>query len=215
MRRTDDASRDGSACAPCFAKETMSIVAETTRTRQLKAMTSETHDALDQRIMANQPFANLDNYRRFLLAQYRFLRDADALYDHPGLHELFADLKERRRYQHIAADLTDLGSELPELPAPAITPELDLATAMGWLYVVEGSKLGAAILYKLAGELGLDEQHGARHLAGHPDGRARHWRAFTSVLDGLELDEASEARVIAGAKAGFTCMNGHLDRVYR
>lgn len=85
---------------------------------------------------------------------------------------------------------------------------------MGWLYVVEGSKLGAAILYKLAGKLGLDENCGARHLAGHPDGRARHWRAFTAALDGLLLDEAAEQRVTAGAVAAFACMNSHLDQVY-
>ncbi|MEN3811532.1 biliverdin-producing heme oxygenase, partial [Chromobacterium piscinae] len=71
-----------------------------------------------------------------------------------------------------------------------------------------------AILYKLAGKLGLDENFGARHLAGHPDGRARHWRAFTSALDGLALDGDAEARVTAGAVAAFACMNGHLDRVY-
>ncbi|MBM2886155.1 biliverdin-producing heme oxygenase [Chromobacterium phragmitis] len=192
----------------------MSSVIDTTRTQALKARTHATHEQLDQRIMANQPFANRENYSRFLEAQYRFLRDADALYDNPELAALFPDLAERRRYHSIAADLADLGRPLPQLQDAPISETLDVATAMGWLYVVEGSKLGAVILYKLAGKLGLDERCGARHLAGHPDGRARHWRAFTAVLDGLRLDEAAEARVSAGAAAAFACMNGHLDQVY-
>ncbi|UTH75472.1 biliverdin-producing heme oxygenase [Chromobacterium sp. IIBBL 290-4] len=192
----------------------MSAVAETTRTQDLKARTHATHDQLDQRIMANQPFASRDNYARFLDAQYRFLRDADALYDNPELAKLFPDLAERRRYVSIAADMGDLGRALPQLAEAPISSQLDVATAMGWLYVVEGSKLGAAILYKLANKLGLDEKFGARHLAGHPDGRARHWRAFTSALDGLMLDEESEARVTAGAVSAFACMNAHLDQVY-
>ncbi|WP_434635181.1 biliverdin-producing heme oxygenase [Chromobacterium sp. CV08] len=192
----------------------MSTVIERTRTQDLKARTHETHEQLDQRIMANQPFASRDNYARFLDAQYRFLRDADALYDNPELSKLFSDLAERRRYLSIAADMGDLGRPLPQLDAAPVSASLDVASAMGWLYVVEGSKLGAAILYKLAGKLGLDENFGARHLAGHPDGRARHWRSFTSALDGLQLDDEAEARVTAGAVAAFACMNGHLDRVY-
>ncbi|AUH52765.1 biliverdin-producing heme oxygenase [Chromobacterium sp. ATCC 53434] len=192
----------------------MSTVIERTRTQDLKARTHETHDQLDQRIMANQPFASRDNYARFLDAQYRFLRDADALYDNPELAKLFSDLAERRRYLSIAADMGDLGRPLPQLDAAPVSASLDVASAMGWLYVVEGSKLGAAILYKLAGKLDLDENFGARHLAGHPDGRARHWRTFTSALDGLQLDDEAEARVTAGAVAAFACMNAHLDRVY-
>ncbi|WP_047243108.1 biliverdin-producing heme oxygenase [Chromobacterium subtsugae] len=192
----------------------MNTIIDTTRTQDLKARTHATHDQLDQRIMAKQPFASRDNYARFLDAQYRFLRDADALYDNPELAELFSDLAERRRYHSIAADLADLQRPLPQLRDAPISETLDVATAMGWLYVVEGSKLGAAILYKLAGKLGLDENCGARHLAGHPDGRARHWRAFTAALDGLNLDEAAEARVTAGAVAAFACMNAHLDQVY-
>ena len=192
----------------------MSTIIDSTRTQDLKARTHATHDQLDQRIMARQPFASRDNYVRFLDAQYRFLRDADALYDNPELAKLFPDLAERRRYVSIAADMGDLGRALPKLADAPIGRQLDVATAMGWLYVVEGSKLGAAILYKLAGKLGLDENFGARHLAGHPDGRARHWRAFTAALDGLSLDGESEARVTAGAVAAFARMNAHLDQVY-
>jgi heme oxygenase len=185
------------------------------RTQRLKAATHDTHDALDQRIMTHRPFASHGHYRRFLQAQYLFLRDADALYDNPGLAALFADLAQRRRHAQIAADLHDLGCPLPAASlAPPIDNQLDVATAMGWLYVVEGSKLGAAILLKMAQALGLSEEKGARHLGGHPDGRARHWRDFTRTLDALTLDASAEARVSAGAKAAFTLMNQHLDRVY-
>jgi len=82
------------------------------RTQRLKAATHATHDALDQRIMAYRPFSSHAHYRRFLQAQYLFLRDADALYDNPGLAALFADLAERRRQHLIAADLDDLGCPL-------------------------------------------------------------------------------------------------------
>ena len=183
-----------------------------TRSQRLKADTMATHDLLDQRIMASAPFSSRENYARFLQAQYAFLRDVDALYDNARLAALLPDLEQRRRYDSIAADLRDLGTALPaDAATPPFDAQLDLATALGWLYVSEGSKLGAAILYKLAGKIGLDEHHGARHLAGHPDGRARHWRDFTSVLDTAGLDDAGEARVIDGARAAFLRMHGHVE----
>ncbi len=63
---------------------------------------------------------------------------------------------------------------------------------MGWLYVVEGSNLGAAFLLKDAAKLGLGEEFGARHLAGAPEGRGLHWRTFTAALDEIELTEEEE-----------------------
>ncbi|WP_308921952.1 biliverdin-producing heme oxygenase [Janthinobacterium sp. J1-1] len=186
------------------------------RSARLKADTSATHDVLDKRIMASAPFDNQQNYARFLQAQYAFLRDVDALYDHAGLAALLPDLEQRRRYASIAADLRDLDTALPaDSATPPFDAQLDLATALGWLYVSEGSKLGAAVLYKLAGKIGLDEHFGARHLAGHPDGRARHWRDFTAVLDSAPLDIAGEARLIDGARAAFMRMHGHVEALGR
>lgn len=186
------------------------------RSARLKADTSATHDVLDKRIMASAPFDNQQNYARFLQAQYAFLRDVDALYDHDGLAALLPDLEQRRRYASIAADLRDLDAALPsDSPTPPFGKQLDLGTALGWLYVSEGSKLGAAVLYKLAGKIGLDEHFGARHLAGHPDGRARHWRDFTAVLDSAPLDMEGEARLIDGARAAFMRMHGHVEALGR
>jgi heme oxygenase len=193
----------------------MNAIAELSRTQQLKALTTDTHDQLDKRIMANKPFANRDNYARFLIAQYGFLRDCDPLYDNPDLAALFPDLAERRRYDRIAADITDLERSLPEHDTlPALEHTQDIPTALGWMYVTEGSKLGAAILLKMATSLGLSEEFGARHLAGAPEGRAKNWREFVAVLDGITLSATEETRAVAGAKAAFTRMNNHLDQVY-
>ena len=44
---------------------------------------------------------------------------------------------------------------------------------------------------------------GARHLAGHPEGRAQHWRRFTAALDAVGLSAAEEVRATIGAEAAF------------
>lgn len=78
-----------------------------------------------------------------------------------------------------------------------------MSTSLGWLYVAEGSSLGAAFLIKAAQRIGFDADHGARHLAGHPNGRAAHWRRFTAVIDDAAMTEADEARMIGAARTAF------------
>ncbi|MBO9724743.1 MAG: biliverdin-producing heme oxygenase [Novosphingobium sp.] len=195
---------------------TLQAPAETGRAKRLKAATTETHDRLDKRIMAGEPFAAVPNYGRFLAVQHAFHRDIDALYDDAALAELVPDLAGRRRFEQIGQDMADLSLPLSE---PADAPrfaagEIDVPTALGWLYVAEGSNLGAAFLFKMARALGLDENHGARHLAGHPDGRAQHWRSFTGALDQVALDEAEELRVIDGANAAFRRVHALVEQQY-
>lgn len=185
--------------------------------KRLKAGTEATHDRLDKSIMAGRPFADRERYGRFLEVQYRFHRDIDGLYQRQELAQRLPDLDGRRRLAQIAADRADLGlPALADPPPPAFTAdsEPDLATALGWLYVAEGSNLGAAFLFKAAAKLGLDENLGARHLAGHPDGRAAHWRQFTAALDAAGLDEAGEARAIAGAQAAFSRVQAYVDAAF-
>ncbi len=187
---------------------------EPSRARRLKAATAHAHDALDTRIMAASPFASRERYLRFLAMQHGFHHDIAALYRNPGLASVVPDLAARARLGEIEADFADLGAAPPAVAPPLFGTGVDLPTAFGWLYVAEGSNLGAAFLAKEARALGLHDEFGARHLAGHPEGRARHWRSFTATLDLLALDDAGEARVIAGAVAAFGRVHGLVDRVF-
>lgn len=176
------------------------------RSKRLKARTTGTHERLDQSIMACDPFASRERYSLFVKVQYQFHRDIDALYDDLQLDAVLPDLKGRRRFELVAQDLRDLGFDLPAddgEPAFSEASEVDLPTALGWLYVVEGSNLGAAFLLKEALKLDLSEEFGARHLAGAPEGRGLHWRSFTAALDSIDLTHAEEERVVAGAEAAF------------
>ena len=155
--------------------------------------------------MAGRPFESRERYGRFLTVQYLFHRDIAALYDSPALGALLPDLPGRRRLADIAADLADLGLPVPAPgEAPALGPDAPLPEALGWLYVAEGSNLGAAFLLKAAAALGLDERFGARHLAAAPEGRGLHWKTFVAALDAVPLSAGEEARAAKGAEAAFT-----------
>lgn len=187
--------------------------------KRLKGLTHETHDRLDKSIMAAASFDSVDGYARFAGVQYLFHRDIHALYDDAALQAVLPGLAERRRMELIAADLHDLGVTLPgvgpEGGEPAFTAgSIDVPTALGWLYVAEGSNMGAALLRKEAAKLGLSDTHGARHLAPAPEGPAAHWRAFTAALDAAELSEEEEARAVAGANAAFARVQAYADAAF-
>lgn len=191
---------------------TTSAIHQASRAKRLKAVTHGAHEQLDQRIMAAEPFASRERYGLFVKVQHQFHRDIDALYDSAVLAALLPDLAGRRRLPLIVQDLTDLGLQ-PLAPdsSAAFGSETDIATAFGWLYVAEGSNLGAAFLLKDAAKLGLGETFGARHLAGTPEGRGLHWRTFTTALDAHQMAEEEEQRVIAGAVSAFTRVRGLVE----
>jgi heme oxygenase len=186
------------------------------RTQRLVTGTRAAHERLDARITNAEPFRDRAQYGRLLRMHYRFHRDIDALYELPLPIAAGLDLPARRRLDRIRQDLDDLGLKIPEddpLPLFPASP-IDPAGAIGWIWVAEGSNLGAAVLLKRAFALGLGETFGARHLAGHPGGRAAQWRELTAAVNALELDDAEEARLAEGARAAFARVHTLADESF-
>lgn len=184
---------------------------ETSRCKRLKVATHREHDSVDQLVMAAHPFEDRARYARFLLVQHHFHGSLTGLYEDPHLDAWLPGLSSLSRLAAVEQDIRDLGQVPPALPARV---KVDRAQALGWLYCSEGSNLGAAFLFKHTQRLGLDEGLGARHLAAHPQGRAQHWKAFVSAIDGLALDEQQEAGVIVGAIAAFEAYRTKVTEVF-
>lgn len=179
-------------------------VIEFSRARRLRAATGDMHERLDSRINASAAFDSVEAYGRFAQMQWVLHAELAPLYGDARLQAALPGLPERQRLAVVAADLADLDL------APVVGPEarfaagrIDMAEALGWLYVAEGSNMGAALLRKAVARLGLSDEFGARHLAPPPGGPALQWRAFTAALDAAELEPAGEDRAVQGARAAF------------
>lgn len=179
------------------------------RARRLKGATQETHERLDRDIMQRRPFASREAYGRLLDVQLRFQRDLAPFYRHAGLQALIPGLESRQRLDLIGKDFLDLGLDVPPAADRKHEP-VDVAAGLGWLYVAEGSKLGAAFLLKETARLGLSEAFGARHLAAAPEGRGRHWKAFVAALDAADIAPEDEDRVEAGARDAFRAVRRYV-----
>jgi heme oxygenase len=183
------------------------------RSQRLNQITHEPHTKLDALVKAHAPFETQANFARFVVAQYLFQSELVALYNDAELIAIVPDLAARCRAEAAKADLADLDTEVPAPVAGAVnTPSK--AEALGWLFVSEGSKLGAAFLIKRAVGLGLSETFGARHLGEPAGGRAEGWKSFVKTLDGLALTEQEEAELDRGAIAAFNRFTVLLEHAY-
>jgi len=180
------------------------------RSQRLNQITNEPHTKLDALVKAHAPFETQANFARFVVAQYLFQSELVALYNDAELIKIVPDLAERCRAEAAKRDLSDLDTEVPA-PVAGAVKNPSKAEALGWLFVSEGSKLGAAFLIKRAVGLGLSETFGARHLGEPAGGRAEGWKSFTRTLDALEFSAEEEAAVEKGAVDWFVRFTVLLD----
>ncbi|MGP9590920.1 biliverdin-producing heme oxygenase [Halomonas sp. AOP42-B2-16] len=172
--------------------------------KRLKLDTHAAHERVDEAIMALSPFSSLKGYQRFLIVQYQFQRRTAPLYHQQNLGAWLEGLPERCRYDAVISDCQDLALSLNDLKTLSPEPTIDSqAAALGWLYVNEGSNLGAAFLLKYASQLGLSASFGARHLAPSDSGRGLHWRRFTAQLDAISLSDEQSIQALNGAREAF------------
>ncbi|MDO5068680.1 MAG: biliverdin-producing heme oxygenase [Neisseria zoodegmatis] len=169
--------------------------------QRLKEENRTTHDSVDNLVMSVEPFVSNENYTKFLKLQSVFHKIVDSIYKDDALNKAIPQLADMARYDAVVEDLKDLGSEPYQFSGELPKPEGN--KAIGWLYCAEGSNLGAAFLFKDAQKLSFNADHGARHLAPHPDGRGQHWREFVVYLNNLGLDKAAQDEAIQGAKDAF------------
>lgn len=183
------------------------------RSQRLNQITTAPHTRLDALVKAHAPFETQPNFARFVVAQYLFQSELVALYNDADLIKIVPDLAERCRADAARLDLADLDSDIPA-PVPGAVQNPSKAEALGWLFVSEGSKLGAAFLIKRAVGLGLSETFGARHLGEPAGGRAEGWKRFTRTLDSLEFSAEEEAAVEKGAINAFMRFTVLLEQAY-
>ena len=151
----------------------------------LRAATADDHERVD-RLFSGFDLSRRDDYRRFLMAQAAAHLPVEAALDAGCVGDLMPDWPQRRRAPLLHADLTELGADMPD---PVEAPPLGSAQALlGALYVIEGSRLGGAVLKRA-----LPEGAPRRFLDAEqaPDA----WRKLLAKLD----ESLYEPALVAGA----------------
>ncbi|VFR29490.1 Heme oxygenase HemO, associated with heme uptake [plant metagenome] len=190
---------------------TTEILERPSLSQRLKQETNDQHERMHTLMARAAPFASRESYARFVAAQYLFQRDVEFLFKDAAVKSAVPDLEARGREEASLADLRDLGAAAPQDDIASVG--VTMPEALGWLYVSEGSTLGAAFLFKEAqASLGLSAEFGARNLAAYPEGRAIVWRRFVASLDSEAIDPDTHDAVIAGANAAYNRFGQLLTR---
>jgi heme oxygenase (biliverdin-IX-beta and delta-forming) len=155
----------------------------------LRAATAADHERVDASF-ARYDLADRSGYAAFLRAQAAALLPVEAALEDASV---VPDWPVRRRGHLIRADLTALRSVVPPLLSP---PTLaGEAEQLGALYVIEGSRLGGAMLVR---SVPSDFPHS--FLGAHD---SRLWRDLLDILDARLNTPESLARAATAARHVF------------
>ena len=169
----------------------------------LRAATAARHERLDRGLPLSGPAPSLGDYGAHLRMVRDWLAPLDAwLAGFADGPQAEPTLPPTNRLALIAADLHEPGMlDAPARAAAEWPPAASAAYRWGVAYVIEGSQLGGAVLYRnLAARLA---PHPLRYLHGAGDGPGPRWRAFMLALGAAVRTPQEIAETCAGACAAF------------
>jgi heme oxygenase len=161
----------------------------------LRAATAAEHDRVDA-LFSRLDLARQGDYRLFLLAQAAAFLPVEAALEEAGAQGVVPDWAERRRGHLLARDLDALGAALPAPePAPALAGAAEI---LGAAYVLEGSRLGGAMLRR-----GVAADAPQAFLAA-PQAKGS-WRKLLELLDDRLYETAAIETAAGAARRTFSC----------
>ena len=166
---------------------------------RLRAVTREAHERVDHRF-SRYDLGDPEQYRGFLEAHHAVLPACERMLEASGAANLVEGWAHRVRTPALVADLVDLGAH-PARDAPT-RKRLTPAAAFGMMYVLEGSRLGGAILARRVLAGASIQCRGATRYLRHGEG-LRLWPSFLAALEASSEVHNDPDAVVASAIETF------------
>jgi heme oxygenase len=174
---------------------------------RLKEETADIHRQIEERVPVFREDFNLAEYGRLVERFYGYWSPLETkLLEVPGLDHPELDLPTRMKSFLLTEDLQILGRDLAAVPRCDHLPEVDtIARALGCLYVLEGSTLGARVISKrLAEHLHLREGSGASFFNAYGESPGRRWLEFKRFV-AMHTQAKQIEEVVVAARQTFRC----------
>jgi heme oxygenase len=163
----------------------------------LRDATAADHARLDAELGALD-LCTVTGYRRLLEINATALLPLERSLERAGVRVMLPDWDGRARTAAILTDLARLGGKPCRLNAPELT---DRAAMLGTLYVLEGSRLGAAYLLRTVRQ--CSDPLVSRTTAFLSHGAGQHfWPGYLAVLE-CHADELAEDDLVRSARTAF------------
>ena len=165
--------------------------------RILRDATADDHARLDATLGALD-LCSTSGYRRFLEINAAALLPLERSLERAGVGGMLPDWDDRARTDAILTDLARLGGRPGLMDAPELT---DRSAMLGTLYVLEGSRLGAAHLLRTVRRCADPLVSGNTAFLAHGSGR-HFWPQYLAVLE-CHADELAEDDLVRSARSAF------------
>ncbi len=186
--------------------------------QNLRSETSISHLMLEQNsysIALMSSKVTLKDYANYLQKLYGFVLGFET-YVYPLLKKIDPDIDLRRNNEFMQSDLQNLQIELQIIP---IVPEEhfkinypDVLSALGGLYVLEGSMLGGVMIKKhLTEKLQNEVVENTKYLTGYGSETGQVWKSFLKILSENAPDVKTENIIIDSAKNTFNLLNQWIE----
>jgi heme oxygenase len=163
----------------------------------LRDATAADHARLDAKLGALK-LCTVAGYRCFLEINAAALLPLERSLERAGVRAMLPNWNDRARTGAILTDLARLGGRPGRLDAPELT---DRSAMLGTLYVLEGSRLGAAYLLRTVKQCSDPLVSGNTAFLGHGAGR-HFWPEYLAVLE-CHADELAEDDLVRSARSAF------------
>lgn len=184
---------------------------------RLKCETSVDHTEVENSVQLMQ-IDTPARYMAVLAAFQGFWQGIESRVNQSLPARLQMEFEGRWRAERLREDLIRLGMsshEVDQLPRCTHWPVIDSpAAALGAMYVIEGSTLGAKHISRhLHERLKLDASTGASFFSGHGDQTGSLWLRFKTRLCEELSSEPEQERAVLGARQTFSTLNQWFKRV--
>ncbi|MDF1656245.1 MAG: biliverdin-producing heme oxygenase [Verrucomicrobiales bacterium] len=170
----------------------------------MREATSEIHTEVEKSLPLEEYLTSMERYAGLLMRfSYLFLPAERALLRSPLRYHTSVELNNRLRTPSLLDDFAFLESEgLPDFDVNSRQRSWEMLTfpeAVGYLYVLEGSRFGGSQITMAVKELGISRRRGGSFFYGYGAETALMWKKFTEWaefnLPEENYDEAAAAAV--------------------
>lgn len=169
----------------------------------LKQTTHEAHIRLEKRIVTHiKSMSAPDEYLGLLYAYHAFIHPLEQAIARQVLPDHLPDIGQRMRAGKILDDIRTLGGDPTSSGETATIPDInDLPSAVGALYVLEGSTMGGPYIAAMI-QKRMDAGNALTYFNGYGEDNRAMWVKFLNLLTSENITPYSE-RVIQAAQDTF------------
>ena len=142
-----------------------------------------------------------EDYAAFLTKFYTYFSQVEKAIAPYITAKLLPDHSERRNSSFLKNDIEVLGSNVANVKEVEIPAISNAVSALGALYVMEGSIMGGKIIIQMLEKLGITS--GVSFFSGYGQETGQKWGVFTKVMNETASSEEDEQQAVNTANETF------------